>query len=91
MNYQNKLKSHVEEDAERMKKAEKEKRTILGQTIILGTVGVSIALPIVAGAYLGHWLDSQLTGFSVSWTISLIVSGVFIGAINVYYLFKNSE
>ena len=30
-------------------------------------------LPIVAGAYLGRWLDSHLQVFSVRWTVSLIV------------------
>lgn len=91
MNYHERLKSHVEEDAERIRKAEKERRTLLGQTVYLGTVGVSIALPIVAGAYLGSWLDNRLEGFSVSWTVSLILTGVFIGGINVYLLIRNNE
>ncbi len=41
-------------------------------------------LPVVAGAYLGDWLDSHLRGYSVHWTITLIVVGVFVGAVNVY-------
>ncbi len=89
--YNEKLKNHIEVDTRRIKKAKDEKSTLLAQTVFLGTVGVSIALPVVGGAYLGSWLDSRLTGFSVSWTISLIVSGVFIGAVNVYLLIKNSE
>jgi ATP synthase protein I len=91
VNYQKELMSKAEEDVKRIRKAEAEKRTLMAQTLFLGTVGISIALPIVAGAYLGSWLDSKLTGFSVSWTISLILSGVFIGALNVYLLIRRSE
>ena len=50
-----------------------------------------LALPIVAGAYLGAWLDEKLKGYSVSWTITLILIGVFVGAMNVYLLVKGND
>jgi len=47
-------------------------------------------LPVVGGAYLGRWIDSLLAGYSVRWTISLLMLGVFIGGMNVYlYIKKN--
>nr|WP_237578852.1 AtpZ/AtpI family protein [Legionella pneumophila] len=46
-------------------------------------------LPIIAGAYLGVWLDEKIKGYSISWTINLILLGVIIGAINVYLLIKD--
>lgn len=91
MRPEERLKSEVERDVERLKKAKEEKRTLLAQTIYLGTLGVMLALPIVGGAYLGSWLDSRLKGYSVSWTITLILVGVFVGAANVYLFVKGNE
>jgi ATP synthase protein I len=71
-----------------MQKAERDKPTLLGQTVYIGTLGLLMVLPIVGGAFLGHWLDSLLSGYSIRWTISLILLGVFIGAINVYFFIQ---
>jgi ATP synthase protein I len=45
-------------------------------------------LPVVGGAYLGQWLDGLSQGYEVRWTVSLIVLGVFIGAVNVYFFIR---
>ncbi|HAT8853982.1 TPA: AtpZ/AtpI family protein, partial [Legionella pneumophila] len=65
------------------------KSTLLAQTVYLGTLGFVFVLPIIAGAYLGVWLDEKIKGYSMSWTINLILLGVIIGAINVYLLIKD--
>jgi len=78
----------VERRARRMRKAEEEKPTIIGQTIYLGTLGLVFVLPVVAGAYLGHWLDGMAEGYSMRWTLSLILLGVFTGGLNVYFLLR---
>lgn len=78
----------VERQVRRMRKAEKEKPTIIGQTIFVGTLGLVFVLPVVAGAYLGHWLDGLSAGYSMRWTLSLILLGVFTGALNVYFLVR---
>jgi len=78
----------VERQARRMRKAEEEKPTIIGQTIYLGTLGLVFVLPVVAGAYLGHWLDGMAEGYSMRWTLSLILLGVFTGGLNVYFLLR---
>lgn len=85
------LKQQVEQQARRMKQAEEEKHTLLAQTTYLGTLGVVLVLPIIVGAYLGDWLDSRLPGFSVNWTTSLIILGVFIGAINAWLMIRRKE
>jgi ATP synthase protein I len=82
------LVQHVKWDVNKINKAKKEKSTVLAQTIYLGTLGFVFILPIIAGAYLGVWLDSKLKGFSISWTINLIIIGVIVGAVNVYLLIK---
>tara|TARA_R110001592_G_scaffold363372_2_gene686233 strand:- start:109124 stop:109453 length:330 start_codon:yes stop_codon:yes gene_type:complete len=47
---------------------------------VFGIVGWSIAVPTVAGALLGHWLD-QVAPQKFSWTIALILGGVAIGGV----------
>jgi len=78
----------VDRQAKRMKKAEEEKHTVIGQTVYLGTLGLVFVLPVVAGAYLGQWLDGLVEGYSMRWTLSLILLGVFVGALNVYFLVR---
>jgi ATP synthase protein I len=65
--------------------AEKERRpaTFVGILFYGGTLGLLLVVPIVAGAYLGRWLDSLAAGYSVRWTVSLIVLGVALGVYNV--------
>lgn len=82
--HRERLSEVVEKQVERRKKAEEERPTLLGQTVYIGTLGLLLVLPVIAGAYIGVWLDEQLAGYSVSWTVSLIVVGVFVGAVNVY-------
>lgn len=71
-----------------MRQAERERPTLFGQTIYLGTLGLLFVLPVVGGAYLGHWLDSLAEGYSVRWTMSLILLGLFIGGLNVYLFLR---
>jgi len=87
----NRLKKQIERQAQRMKKAEQERPTLLAQTTYLGTLGFLFVLPVVGGAYLGHWIDSQFESYSVRWTISLLVLGVVVGAVNTYWLIKSKE
>ena len=84
------LRQNIEKQAKRMVQAEKDRTTLLAQTVFLGTLALLFVLPVVGGAYLGRWIDSLLAGYSVRWTISLLMLGVFIGGMNVYlYIKKN--
>lgn len=78
----------MERQARRMKQAERERGTLLGQTVYIGTLGLLMVLPVVGGAYLGRWLDSLVAGYSIRWTMSLILVGVFVGALNVYLFIR---
>ena len=82
------LREKVERQARRMQRAERERPTLIAQTIYLGTLGLVFVLPVVGGAYLGQWLDSLVAGYSTRWTLSLILTGVAVGAINVYLLIR---
>ncbi len=88
MDNHHKLQQQVEQQARRMKQAEQDRPTLIGQTVYIGTLGLMFVLPVVGGAYLGRWIDGMASGYSIRWTVSLILLGVFIGMFNVYYLIK---
>jgi ATP synthase protein I len=89
MNDQRELKKQIESQIKRIKKAEQDRPNLLSQTIYIGTLGLVMVLPIVGGAYLGHWLDSLVAGYSTRWTLSLLFVGVILGMFNVYFLIKD--
>lgn len=89
MSKQDELKKQVERQAKRMQKAERERPTLFGQTIYVGTLGLLFVLPVIGGTYLGLWLDSRSSGYSVHWTLGLILVGILIGAVNVYLFIKD--
>lgn len=85
------LRKQVEHQARRMKKAESDRPTLLGQTVYVGTLGLVFVLPVIGGAYLGRWLDGMGEGYSMRWTLSLIVTGVMVGAVNLYLLIREQD
>jgi ATP synthase protein I len=84
MKRENQLKEEVAKQIRRMKQAEHDRPTLLRQTVYLGTLGLLLVVPVIVGAYVGRWLDSLSPGYSMRWTLSLIVLGVGVGALNVY-------
>ncbi len=80
------LKKEVERQAQRMKRAEKDRPTLLAQTSYITTLGLVFIMPVIAGAYLGQWLDLHTAGYSVRWTLGFLFLGAVIGGMNVYYL-----
>lgn len=78
------LGERVRRQADRLARAERDRPRLLAQTVFLGTLALLLVLPIVVGAYLGAWLDSGGPGWSSRWTVSLVLLGVLLGAINVY-------
>jgi ATP synthase protein I len=61
---------------------------MLGLLVTGGTAGLLLCVPLVLGAYLGHWLDERSAGFSYRWTINLILLGLALGIVNVYLFFR---
>ncbi|HWQ12796.1 MAG TPA: AtpZ/AtpI family protein [Roseiflexaceae bacterium] len=89
MNGGRRLREEVERDARRLNEAGQRRRSVLAQARFLGTLGLVMVLPMVAGAYLGRWLDERLPGYSQSWTLSLLLLGVLVGAVNVYLMLRD--
>ena len=85
------LARRVEQQAQRMQRAERDRPTLLAQTIYLGSLGLMFILPVIAGVYLGHWLDGKLAGYSMRWTLSLLFAGLVIGGFNVYWLIRSQD
>ena len=81
----------VAQDARRIAKGKREREGILVQTVYMGTLGLVFVLPVVAGAYLGRWLDGMTTGYSMRWTLGLLFLGLVVGAFNVYFLIRSRE
>ena len=88
MSNNERLRKRVEQQARRMKQAEKDRPTLISQTVYIGTLGLVFVLPVVGGAYLGRWLDSLVEGYSIRWTLSLLILGIIIGAANVYLFIR---
>ncbi len=89
MKNQQQLKKKIESQVKRIKKAEHDRPNLLLQTVNLSSLVLVMLLPIIAGAYLGHWLDAKMEGYSMHWTLSLLMIGIVIGFFNVYFLIKN--
>lgn len=86
-----KLRRKLQSQVNQIRQSQKDRPTLLSQTAYIGTLGLLIILPMIGGAYLGHWLDNLVEGYSVRWTVSLIVIGVFVGGLNVFWFIKERE
>ncbi|MCK9606152.1 MAG: AtpZ/AtpI family protein [Methylomonas sp.] len=71
-------------DVNRLIKKENQPASWIGMLFYGGTLGLLFVTPIVLGAYLGRWLDTLAAGYSVRWTVSLIVLGIVTGGYNVF-------
>lgn len=88
MNPNEELKQQLQRQAERMHKADSERSSLLEQSVFIGTLGLLFVLPMVAGAFLGAWIDEQRGDYSTSWTLELIILGVIFGSINVFLFIR---
>lgn len=82
------LRKQIDRQVRRMEKAQRERATLLSQTVYIGVLGLVFVLPVVGGAYLGRWLDSLAAGYSIRWTLSMLFIGVVVGAVNVYLMVR---
>lgn len=82
------LRKSVERQVKRMKRAEKERTTLLAQSVFMGTLTLLFVLPVIVGAYLGNWLDDMAQDYSMRWTMGLMLLGLGIGVVNVYLFIR---
>lgn len=91
MDEHERLKQQLKSQAERIRKADRDRPTLMQQTAYIGVLGLLFVLPVVLGAYLGSWLDSGADSYSSRWTVSLILIGVFVGGMNVYLFISDKR
>jgi ATP synthase protein I len=82
------LEERLDQQARRIRRADADRPTLIAQSVYLGSIGILFTMPVLAGAYLGRWLDDKLQGYSVHWTLSMILLGVLVGAVNVYLFIR---
>ena len=82
------LRKSVEKQVKRMKRADKERTSLLAQSVYLGTLTLLFVLPVIVGAYLGNWLDNMAQEYSTRWTLGLIFLGLGLGLVNVYLFIR---
>jgi ATP synthase protein I len=57
---------------------------------MFGLVGWAVALPTVAGAALGLWLDGRFPS-RASWTLTGLVAGALLGSLNAWFWVKRES
>ena len=88
MSHLDDLRRQLDRQARRMQKAERERPNLMGETVYVGTLGLLFVIPLIGGAYLGHWLDERSAGYSTHWTLLLLLAGLVVGVLNVYLFTK---
>jgi len=83
-----KLRKSVEQQVKRMQRADKERTSLLAQSVYLGSLTLLFVLPVILGLYLGNWLDDRAAGYSMRWTMGLMLAGLIIGVVNVYLFIR---
>lgn len=80
----------IEKSAKELIKARKEK-TFWHYASVIGVGGWLFVIPVVAGAYLGRYLDKKIGG--ISSTITFILIGMAVGIYNFWYFYlrKNRQ
>lgn len=73
----------LQKDFARHRRRESGHRTFLRWLGVLGMVGWPLAIAIVGGAWLGHYLDLRL-GTGVQFTLLLLTLGVVAGSLVVW-------
>ncbi len=75
----------VERKAERKARARSEGRHGVWFGLgMFGLIGWAVAVPAVAGAALGLWLDGRYPA-GPSWTLAGLGAGVFLGCVNAWW------
>lgn len=76
--------NEVSKKERRKLKALRNKKSVWFGLGLMGMVGWSVAVPALAGAALGVWLDTSYPQ-SFSWTLTLLLVGIITGGIIAWY------
>jgi ATP synthase protein I len=57
---------------------------------LFGLIGWAVAIPTFLGALLGAFIDKRYPGV-ISWTLSLLIIGLFLGCLNAWHWVAKEE
>lgn len=77
------FREEIESSVKKYKTSKKKRKEFWTYISRITVVGWLFVIPVVAGAYLGRYLDRRY-GSNVSWTITLIIIGVAVGIYNAW-------
>jgi len=69
-----------EKEIRKLKAKRQDKKSVWSGFALFGMIGWSVAVPSLAGAALGMWLDKKYPQ-SFSWTLSCLITGLIIGCL----------
>ena len=81
-----KFPDEIEKSASGLMRAREKKSSFWRYAYTIGVGGWLFVLPVVGGAYLGHYLDGKMKG-GISWTITFIIIGMATGIYNVWLFY----
>jgi ATP synthase protein I len=81
----------IKEKSTRKIRARKEKHKGLWYGLgMFGLVGWSVSIPTLVFLVLGIWIDSTYKS-PYSWTLMMLIFGIFVGCMNAWYWVKNES
>ncbi|AVR44435.1 ATP synthase subunit [Christiangramia fulva] len=79
-----------EKEERKIRSLRENKRSVWFGLGMMGMVGWSVAVPALLGVLTGLWLDKKYPQ-TFSWTLTLLVIGVFIGSIIAWYWVEKED
>lgn len=71
--------------ARKQRARSEEDRSVFFWLGMFGMVGWAVAVPTLVGVALGVWLDRAWPAAQASWTLTFLLVGVALGALNAWY------
>jgi ATP synthase protein I len=88
---QDRFSREVESSGRKLLEARRSRPQVWRYAALLGGGGWLLVVPVVAGAYLGRWLDGRHVGGGQSWTLTLILIGIGIGIYNFWHYYRRGS
>jgi ATP synthase protein I len=78
------FRKRIEDSVRSYKTSRSQRREFWRHVSRVTVAGWLFVIPVVAGAYLGRYLDKKFIT-DISWTITLIIIGIAVGIYNVWH------
>jgi len=78
------FRDEIESSVRNYKTSKKRRKEFWKYLTRVTVIGWLFVIPVVAGAYLGRYLDTRYAS-NISWTITLIIIGVAVGIYNAWH------